>query len=195
MPHSSIAPEVTSLLGVFRIGLVTGLWDDSKVVAWADACVLAEDVPSELVLDLALSGHRSRNDLVATLDAYIGDSLPAMSAQVILGLLHQQYTAGVLPLERVVRIMDWLRGHGNLSEAEALSIAGVEDEYDLAVAGIRGPVAPAVRAIDEHVRRALSYYAPLTFHNQAEWSGLVPDIVAQVQAVRREWMSRFRGLS
>jgi len=109
-----------------------------------------------------------------------------VSARVVLGLLHAQYTAGILPLARVVRTMDWLQWHGNLSEAEANRLAGVEDEYDLAVAGIRGPIVPALRAIDEYVRKTLSYYAPLTFDNQVEWSGLVPEIVAQVQAVHRE---------
>lgn len=171
------------------------MWDKQKVVAWADACVLAEDIPSELVLDLALSAHRSRNDMVQTLDAYIGEPLPILSARVILGLLHQQYVARVLPLERVVRTMDWLQWHGNLSAAEASELAGVEDEYDLSVAGVRGPIAPAVRFIDEHVRRALSYYAPLTFDNQAEWSSLVPEIVAQVQAFHDEWTSKYKGLS
>jgi hypothetical protein len=192
MSHSCLAPDVTSLLGVFRIGLVNGLWDNQKVVAWADNQVLTEDTPSELVLDLALSGHRSRNELVETLDMYLGDQLPSVSAQVILGLLHQHYRAGVLPLEHIVRTMDWLQWHGNLLHAEASALAGVEDEYDLAVAGIRGPIAPAMRAIDEHVRRVLSYYIPLTFDNQAEWSGLGLVITAQVQAIDREWRSSFR---
>ena len=195
MPHAPLAPDVTDLLGVFRIGLVNGLWDNQQVVAWADACVLAEDAPSEPVLDLALSAHRSRNDLVETLDGYIGDPLPAVSARVVLGLLHAQYTAGVLPLARVVRTMDWLQWHGNLSEAEATHLAGVEDEYYVAVAGNRGPLVLALHAIDEYVRKALSYYAPLTFDNQVEWSGLVPEIVAQVQAVQREWLSRVRSSS
>jgi hypothetical protein len=194
MYHSSSAPDMTSLLGVFRIGLVNGLWDNQQVVAWADAQVLAEDAPSELVLDLALSGHRSRNDLVETLDTYLGGPLPSVSAQVTLGLLHQHHTAGVLPLERIVRTMDWLQWHGNLSPAEASSLAGVEDEYELAVAGIRGPIAPAVRAIDEQVRRVLSYYAPLNFDNQAAWLGLGPVIAAQVQAAYHKWLSNFRSL-
>lgn len=195
MPHAPIAPDVLNLLGVFRIGLVNGLWDNQKVVAWADACVLAEDAPSEPVLDLALSGHRSRNDLVEALDGYLGDPLPAVSARVVLGLLHEQYTAGVLPLARVVRTMDWLQWHGNLSETEANCLAGVDDEYDLAVVGIHGPLAPAVHAIDEQVRTVLSCYAPLSFNNQAEWSGLVPEIVTRVQAMHSEWMSRFRSSS
>jgi hypothetical protein len=192
MSHSSLTSDVTSLLGVFRIGLVNGLWNKQKVVAWADAQVLTEDAPSELVLDLTLSGHRSHNDLVETLDTYLGEALPSVSAQVILGLLYQDYTAGVLPLERIVRTMDWLQWHGNLAPAEASSLAGVEDEYELAVAGIRGPIIPAVRAIDEHVRRVLSYYAPLSFDNPAEWSSLVPVIASQVQASYREWKSSFR---
>ncbi|RZJ95409.1 MAG: hypothetical protein EOO60_00485 [Hymenobacter sp.] len=194
MSHSSLAPDMTNLLGVFRIGLVTGLWDNQKIVAWADAQVLAEDAPSELVLDLALSGHRSRNDLVETLDTYLGDPLSSVSAQVILGILHQYYTTGVLPLERIVRTMDWLQWHGNLSPAEASSLAGVEDEYELAVAGIRGPIAPAMGVIDEQVRRVLSYYAPLSFDNQAAWSSLGPVIAGQVQAVYDEWIAHFRSL-
>jgi hypothetical protein len=80
VPPRLIAPDVTDLLGVFRIDLANGLWDNQKVVAWVDACVLAEDAPSEPVLDLALSGHRSGNNLVETLDGYLGDPQPAVGA-------------------------------------------------------------------------------------------------------------------
>lgn len=186
MPNPSpVPPDVAALLEVFRMGLVTGLWDKHPVVTWADARVLAEDEPPAFVLDLALSGHRSRNDLVA-LDGYLGDPRPAVSGRVVLGVLHRQYTAGDVTLQRVVRTMDWLQWHASFTEAEQSYLAGVDDEYELAVAGVRGPADSAVKAIDQYVRQHLSFYQPLNLGNQTEWDGLGPEIAARVQAAYDE---------
>ncbi|OWP61915.1 hypothetical protein CDA63_16860 [Hymenobacter amundsenii] len=191
MPNSSPIPlDVVALLEVFRMGLVTGLWDQQAVMAWADARVLAEQEPPEFVLDLALSGHRTRNDVVAALEGYIRSPRPAESGRVVLGLLHQQYTAGHLPLQRVVRTMDWLQWHGTFTEPERSFLAGVDDEYELAMAGVRGPTAAAVEALDQYVRWLLSFYEPLGLDNPAAWAQLVPEIASQVQAARPAHSSR-----
>lgn len=178
--------DVTDLLEVFRIGLVNGLWDNHLVISWADTCVLAEDAPSEVVLDLALSSHRSRNDMISALDTYIGCPRPPVAGRVVLGWLHRQYAAGAIPLERVVRTMDWLQWHGALTEAEGTFLAGVDDEYAVAVAGHRGPVAAAVETLSQYVRRFLVCYEPLGLDNQAAWAGLVPAITGRVQALLHE---------
>lgn len=136
--------HIVDLLDVFRIGLVNGLWDQHVVVAWADDCLLAEDTPSDAVLALALSGHRSRNDVVSALAAYIGCQQPPVAGRVVLGWLHRQYVVAAIPLEHVVRTMDWLQWHGSSTAAETAFLAGVDDEYAVAVAGHHGPVAAAV---------------------------------------------------
>lgn len=187
MARLATAPNnVTDLLEVFRIGLVNGLWDNQLVVAWADARVLAEDAPSEVVLDLALSGHRSRNDLISALDTYVGCPRPLVAGRVVLGWLHQQYAAGTIPLERVVRTLDWLQWHGTLTEAEGVSLAGVDDEYAVAVAGHRGSVAAAVEALGQYVRSFLACYEPLELDNPTAWAGLVPAVTGRVQALLHE---------
>lgn len=187
MARLATAPnDVTDLLEVFRIGLVNGLWDNQLVVSWSDARVLAEDAPSEVVLDLALSSHRSRNDLIGALDTYIECPRPPVAGRVVLGWLHRQYAAGAIPLERVVHTMDWLQWHGALTETEGAFLAGVDDEYAVSVAGHRGPVVPAVEALSQYVSSFLACYEPLGLDNQAAWAGLVPAITGRVQALLHE---------
>lgn len=187
MTRLATAPaDVTELLEVFRIGLVNGLWDNQRVVSWADARVRAEDAPSEVVLDLAPSSHRSRNDLIGALGTYLECPRPPVAGRVVLGWLHRQHTAGAISLERVVRAMNWLHWHGALTETEGAFLAGVDDEYAVAVAGYRGPVAPAVEALGYYVRRFLACYEPLGLDNQPAWAGLVPAITGRVQALLHE---------
>ena len=185
-PPSPSANHVVDLLEVFRIGLVNGLWDQHVVVAWADDCLLAQDTPSEVVLDLALSGHRSRNDVITALGTYIECPRPPVAGRVVLGWLHRQYAAAAIPLERVVRTMDWLQWHGSLTEAETAFLAGVDDEYAVAVAGHRGPVAAAVEALSHYVRRFLACYEPLGMDNPAAWTDLVPAAISRVQVLLHE---------
>jgi hypothetical protein len=187
MPTPALVPtDVAALLEVFRMGLATGLWDKAPVVAWADARVLAEDEPPAYVLDLALSGHRSRNDLIGALAGYRGDPPPAVAGPVLLGLLHRAYTVGEVTLQHVARTMDWLQWHGTFTESEQCFLAGVEDEYELDVAGIRGPAAAAVQGIDEYVREVLACYQPLGLDNRAAWPAVRQEIAARMHALYRE---------
>ena len=82
--------------------------------------------------------------------------------------------------------MDWLQWHGTLTEAETAFLAGVDDEYAVSVAGHRGPVAAAVKALSQYVRRFLTCYAPLGLDNPTAWTDLVPAVISRVQALLHE---------
>lgn len=157
--------DFATLLEVFRIGLINRVISAQQVVGWADAIILRDAEPDYFFIELALCGNNT-SELSSLLKTYVGETKTRVAGHAVLGLLHHAYAAGTADLYQVVRTMDWLASHDQLSEEECRLLYAVDETYSMAAEGVYG----SVENVANFVTAYLAFYQDFRLDNAAQWT-------------------------
>ncbi|MBO2007454.1 hypothetical protein [Hymenobacter negativus] len=171
--------DFVALLEVFSIGLTNKIVSTRQVIDWADAIIQQDAEPDDFIIELAMSGSQSINDLISLINVYVGDAIPSVAGRATLGLLYHEYIAGKIDLYRVVRTIDWLVRHRDFTAEEHGFMCGVDDEYAMAAEGIYGSVA----GVADYVLRFLNFYQAFHLANMKEWDEINESVPGKMLAL------------
>lgn len=160
------AKDFIELLEVFSIALVNGLLDKSEIVKWADKIITSNSEPDYFIIELSLSGHKNTNEVVSLINEFVGQEKPQVSSRAILGFLYRGYSAGLIPLKKVVVTFNWIVWEADLTEKEKSFIYELNENYDCAQEGIYGTIV----AVEKETLRLLEIYKDFQIDNYNSWT-------------------------
>jgi hypothetical protein len=158
--------DFTALFEAFSMGLINRIISVRQVIDWADAVIEHDAKPDDFIIELAMCGQNNINELISLLTAYVSEAKTRVAGHATLGLLHHAYAAGKVDFYRVVRTMDWLATHDQLSEEECRLMYGIDDAYSMAVDGVYG----SVDAVANFVGHLLAFYPDFRLDNVNQWN-------------------------
>ena len=138
-----------------RVGLLVGLVDRDRIVAWADSAILADRAPeAPVVLDLALAGHKPVAEIVSLLSQVPGEVDQSVVGRRLAGQLRERFARGTLDVVGVARAMYRLLREGYAPDDEFESMAYVaDDRVDLALEGVYGTLDDVSAEVAEFLER------------------------------------------
>lgn len=158
------------LLDVFRIGLIHGIIDKQDIISWADTIVQSDKEPDYFIIELSLLAHA--NEILALLNATMGDKKTLISGRVILSLLYKQLFTQHIDLKKAVAVVNWLVEERKLKGKDERLFYRLEEHYALAATNITG----SMDAVRVFTFGALELYSAFTIDNIADWKEIDAEV-------------------
>ena len=132
--------STNNILQFFRLGLINGFITKSDVISWVDKEIeLNPDISNELI-DISLSGSKSKNDFIDSVTSLTGYNLTETAAKLFLGTLYNKYINKEISLESLSSSLNYISKYEPLNEQENIKLWMLEDELELAKKQIWGTV-------------------------------------------------------
>lgn len=122
----------------FRLALAMGLLDHSTVIAWADSEIERTETPCCALIDVALAGRLSRNDLIKLLAGLPGSADLELAAHRALGLLKKRYRQGEITMQAAIQSLQAYYSWASVPESEGLQAYNFDDALICAEYGYYG---------------------------------------------------------
>lgn len=129
----SALPTLREEAETLRLGLLAGLTQPEGVIVWADRVIAELDEPPIEVIDLALAGNSTIDELRHLLEQVPGPADLARAAHRHLGLLREYQLAGKLSFEEVASRLHLYYLTANVEEGERLMALHLSIQFDCLV--------------------------------------------------------------
>jgi hypothetical protein len=184
-----------NLLETFRIGLINGVIEKSRIINWADHCLQLEDEPDSIIIELSLCGRQNVNEIISAIDEFIGENKPVISARAIFGFLYQEYSNKSITLKKVVFSIDWITLNVEILEEEKCLMNGIGDGYYLAESKAHG----TIESIENEVLRFLNIYKEFKLEYPENWNKVnnfinenIKKLSSKIKAEQDEAMKEYK---
>ncbi len=158
------APQGKTIVGLMHYGLITGLFSQQEVIAWADREIAAQAMPELFFIELSMTDGRPLQDTLFVLADFLNFDDASCPVRALFGLLYIAHQSGQYTLQQIVHCLWQLRGCPSITEAELNFIYWLDDAIDLA------PYYPVDTATA--CERFLALYQDFILARHASWDDL-----------------------
>lgn len=134
---TTIARQAAMLCSGYRVGYFT----DADIERWAERQIDALDEPPLPLIELATLRGMYPIDVMNLLKSIGGTFSQETLIEAEIGFWGLLYDANKVPLERAIRSLFTMTHEERLTGQQRSTVYGLDDGYDLAVAGTYGTVA------------------------------------------------------
>jgi hypothetical protein len=147
------APTRKDVADAYRLGVLYGIIDPRRAVAWADRIVATQDAADPAVIEVAGAWRASAGDLASLLGRVPGDADPGTVFRLVLVLVDEALSADPGRIEAMARAVSLLSTcELPMGHPLASPFIGLDDGLHLAQAGLLGTVEDARRDVLRTVR-------------------------------------------
>jgi hypothetical protein len=157
--------NINITLLVMRAGFMSGLLTKEEIISWADTIITKEDEPPIFFIDLALSGSKSKHEILHYINDQISIEKPFIPGRPLLGMLCKRYQLANLTLEQTVKILYQLNFEVSFTSEEESCIYSIDYSYDLAKDNIQG----TMQSVRDELENFLAIYKDYSFDNVEQW--------------------------
>lgn len=94
---------------IFRLGTIVGHFEPADAIAWADAAIVAEDDPSNELIEVSTAANANSAKMVSLLKECAGEQAPGRPRDVFFGILADRLAADPGAAESIAHQLKTLR--------------------------------------------------------------------------------------
>jgi enoyl-CoA hydratase/carnithine racemase len=146
-------PTTKDAAEAYRLGLVHGLVDPGRVVAWADRVIAACDVPDAAIISVSSAWAQGTGPIASALRQVPGRADPYTVIPLLLALLDEMLTRDPTAADDIARALYWIAVDEAMEGCDLWhELFGLGDAIDLAQSGTYGNLDEARAEVIRFVR-------------------------------------------